>query len=62
MNDKIELKEGDIVRLISGGPTMAIDFITNNGTYAECVWFDVNLHPVQSSFKTRLLVICDEVD
>lgn len=56
-----DLKEGDIVRLISGGPAMTIDMITNNGTYAECIWFDVNLHPVQSSFKTRLLVRKNEL-
>lgn len=34
------LKVGDVVELMSGGPTMTVDKIEEDGNLVRCIWFD----------------------
>lgn len=47
-------KEGDVVRLMSGGAKMTVESI--NGDYAECVWSD-GKRVYRDAFKVTLLMI-----
>ena len=52
-----DLKPGDEVRLKSGGPIMTIAkiFSTDEGSKAQCEWFDNNQKPQKQSFHLHSL-------
>jgi uncharacterized protein YodC (DUF2158 family) len=56
--DEREPKQGDVVKLASGGPQMTVCKISDDGNACTCVWFpDHASKPERSSFETYLLVI-----
>lgn len=52
----IDLKEHDIVQLVTGGPAMAVETLTENG--AMCIWFD-GPKLKERRFHPGLLKKCD---
>lgn len=53
-------KEGDIVKLKSGGPPMTIEMATGDGLAAKCMWFAPNgeggwTGPYRETFYQRFL-------
>jgi len=50
------LKEGDQVKLKSGGPTMTIDSIDENASRASCAWFDEKKTLQTAKFALHTLV------
>jgi uncharacterized protein YodC (DUF2158 family) len=50
-------KEGDLVRLRSGGPVMTAERVLDAipHPYARCAWFDAREQPHSGSFQTVAL-------
>lgn len=51
----IELKEGDVIYLRSGGPAMTIIGVNENQSYT-CIWFDRH-HTLQTRSFTNTVVV-----
>lgn len=49
-------KNGDIVRLKSGGPWMTINELYNNDKYARCIWFDKDQKLQEETFSVIVIV------
>ena len=55
-----KFKPGDLVELISGGPTMAVDLNWGDGTF-RCTWFAGAKHN-SGNFDGRTLKAADSKD
>jgi uncharacterized protein YodC (DUF2158 family) len=53
-----EIKAGDRVRLKSGGPTMTVSRLEDNGLNAVCGWFDGK----KEKLATFAVVMLERVD
>jgi uncharacterized protein YodC (DUF2158 family) len=53
------MKAGDLVRLKSGGPVMAVEKACDDGTRTHAAWF-VGLEPSHAEFYTASLILCDK--
>lgn len=51
-----ELKPGDVVRLKSGGPSMTVRSVTNNGNL-RCAWFIEYAHYCFEEFTVASLIL-----
>lgn len=49
------LQEGDLVRLIAGGPAMSLQVISEDGRDATCLWFDKDGVLMEQTFRVRSL-------
>ena len=50
-----DLQEGDLVRLIAGGPSMSLQSISEDGRDATCMWFDKDGVLLEETFRLRSL-------
>lgn len=52
----MELKEGDVVQLISGGPLMTVELPGNEPNSVRCYWFTSNGELQKSTFRGSMIV------
>jgi uncharacterized protein YodC (DUF2158 family) len=52
----MELQEGNVVQLISGGPLMTVELPEDQPSSARCFWFNINGDLQKGTFKHTMLV------